>query len=360
MKKTLAIRKIRFTKKGRLILGIVLVGIFSPLVTGGTEKAEPPIPLIFDTDMDTDCDDLGAMAVLHQLANEGKIDILATMVSSLYPYSAPCVEAVNRYYGRPAIPIGVPKGKGADISRGSRYAQEIAQRFPGRLRSNADAPNAVTLYRQILARAENHSVVIVTVGYLTNLAALLESDADEISPLSGRELVRRKVKRYACMGGRYPEQKQYGNWGNFMPDSQATLRVVRDWPLAILFSGDGENVLTGSTLAQTPENNPVRVGYQLYLQNQKTRPSWDQITLLIAIFPDDPCWQITNQGYNHIFENGTNEWRQEPDSPHLLYQISPDKNQEVARWIDSLMGTSPDHDRQNGESRQHAILEGNP
>ncbi|MDD3588034.1 MAG: nucleoside hydrolase, partial [Thermoguttaceae bacterium] len=272
-------------------------------------EEQRPLPVIFDTDMDTDCDDLGAMAVLHMLAQEGKISILATMVSSNYPWSAPCVEAINRYYGRPDIPIGVPKTEGASIKRGSAYAQKIARQFPGKLKTNNDAPDAALMYRKLLAREKDHSVVIITVGYLTNLSNLLQSGPDQYSPLSGQELVRQKVKRYACMGGGYPAQMKYGNWGNFMPHPEATVRVVNEWPLSILFSVEGEKVLTGSTLDQTPENNPVRVGYKLYLGKNKTRPSWDQLAVLCALFPDDPCWNITRPGCNHIFSDGTNQWQ---------------------------------------------------
>ena len=36
------------------------------------------------------------------------------------------VEAINRYYGRPDLPIGCPKGKGP-VERGSKYARRIAR-----------------------------------------------------------------------------------------------------------------------------------------------------------------------------------------------------------------------------------------
>ena len=51
--------------------------------------------MIFDTDMDSDCDDLGALAVLHALADRGEEEILATVTSSQNPWSAPCVVAVK-------------------------------------------------------------------------------------------------------------------------------------------------------------------------------------------------------------------------------------------------------------------------
>jgi hypothetical protein len=76
----------------------------------------PPVKIIFDTDMDTNADDAGALAMLHALADAGEVEILATVVSSHYPFSAAVVDVINTYYGRPDLPIGVPKGPGASIT----------------------------------------------------------------------------------------------------------------------------------------------------------------------------------------------------------------------------------------------------
>ena len=43
---------------------------------------EPPVSLIFDTDMAPDYDDVGALAVLHALADSGEARILATVSSN--------------------------------------------------------------------------------------------------------------------------------------------------------------------------------------------------------------------------------------------------------------------------------------
>lgn len=67
------------------------------------------VKIIFDTDMLTDCDDTAALGILHKLADAGETEILATMVTSSYPMSAPVVDVINTYYNRPDIPIGVPK-----------------------------------------------------------------------------------------------------------------------------------------------------------------------------------------------------------------------------------------------------------
>ena len=168
----------------------LLALILAPAAPAG-EPAPPPVPVVFDTDMDTDCDDVGALAVLHALADLGECEILATPVSSRFAYSAPCTAAINAYYGRGALPVGAPKGDGANVNRGSRYAKQIAEAFPGRFETNADAPDAVAVYRRVLAARPDAAadpaggVVVVTVGYLTNLRDLLASGPDEASPLTG-------------------------------------------------------------------------------------------------------------------------------------------------------------------------------
>ena len=155
--------------------------------------------IILDTDISSDVDDVGAVAVLHALANQGKVDILATMVSSGDPWSSPCLDALNTWFGRPEIPVGVIKEP--TVTHESKYTREIASTYPHDLQTADRAPDAVDLYRQILSSQPDNSVIIITVGYLTNLKNLLNSGPDSISPLTGIELVRQKVKQLVCMGG---------------------------------------------------------------------------------------------------------------------------------------------------------------
>jgi inosine-uridine nucleoside N-ribohydrolase len=300
-----------------------------------------PVKILFDTDMDTDCDDAGALAMLHALADRDEVDILGTMVSSRYQHSAPTVDAINTYYNRPDLPIGVPKGEGATLDRNYRYPEPIASSFPQDIGSNDRAPDAVDLYRKILSRQPDTSVVIVTVGYLTNIRHLLESKGDERSSLTGKELVRRKVKRWIVMGGRYPENMEHGNYGNFMPDPESAVVATSHFPRPIVFSGLGESVMTGHSLARTPSDNPVRRAYELYLENlEKQRPSWDQVALLYAARPTAQLWREVRQGYNRLYDDGRNQWREMPDSDQVLLKLRSDPD-DVATVIESLMTHLP-------------------
>lgn len=307
-----------------------------------TVATAEPVKIIFDTDMDTDCDDAGALAVLHELANQGEADILATVVSSHFQWSAACVDAINTYYNRPDLPIGAPKKPGADTNRGSRYAKQITERFPTDLKTNDDVPDAVEVYRRILAEHDDNSVVIVTVGYLTNIAYLLESEPDDYSSLTGKELVDKKVKQWVCMGGRFPKHLDPRVFGNFKPDPKAAVKASTDWPGVIVFSGLGNDILTGHSLKETPDSNPVKVAYKLYLGDTPARPSWDLIATLYAVRPDAEFWQIHEQGYNHILDNGTNEWRDEDKYNHHLLQLKSGQKQALTKKLEDLMSAPPE------------------
>ena len=335
------------------IIIVAFIGLGSSVQS---TTADEPVRVIFDTDMDTDCDDAGALAVLHALADQGKVKILATVVSSRYPYSAPCTEAINSYFRRSDLPIGVPKGDGASTKRGSKYARQIATEFRTRLKTNDDAPDARAVYRRVLASQPDRSVVIVSVGYLTNLKDLLLTPADRHSKLDGRGLVRRKVKYWVCMGGAYPKRLEHGGYGNFMPHAAATVAAVRDWPGDIYFSGNGKRVHTGRLLrSKAQSGNPVLRAYELYLGSRKTRPSWDQVALLYAVDPKASHWNITQRGYNHIFANGTNHWRDTPDdSRHRLVDVKPDVRDKVKATIEKLMAHLPSRanaPKQDGDAR---------
>lgn len=332
----------------RFVLGPLAALLVAAIPTAAAQpRGDPaapgtPVRVIFDTDMDSDCDDAGALAILHALADRGEIEILATVVSSLHRWNVPCVEAINRYRGRPNLPIGSPKRDAVDSHAGSKYARQIAESADTTLKSNADAPDALAIYRQVLAAQPDGAVVIISVGDLTNLRNLLRSPPDALSDLAGADLVRRKVARWVCMGGRYPSHLDPKVYGNFKTDPAAAVETARDWPTELVYSGLGEDILTGARLKETPADNPVRRAYELYLGNAPARPSWDEIAVLYAARPNAPFWRKCTDGCNHIFPNGTNEWRNRPDSgTHALLLLAPGAGPEVGAIIDELMIQPP-------------------
>ena len=84
-----------------------------PTDSGEAYPSSPSVNLILDTDLGPDYDDVGAMALMHALADSGQVKILATVSSNLDERVVPCIEVINTYFKRPDIPVGAPKsGRG--------------------------------------------------------------------------------------------------------------------------------------------------------------------------------------------------------------------------------------------------------
>jgi inosine-uridine preferring nucleoside hydrolase len=317
----------------------------SVCVHGADAVAKPvPVKIIFDTDMATDCDDAGALAVLHALADNGECEILATMVSSGNPWSAPAVDVINTYYGRPELPIGAAKGDGPRV--GSSYAQRLAGEFPHRLHSGDDAPDAAGLYRDILEKQPDHSVVIVTVGYLINLKNLLQLPAGA-GHSSGPDIIGRKVKRLVCMGGNFlgsppKDDLKLGNV-NFQRDAASALHVIRNWPGAIVFVGreigsvpSGLNL--GVSLAKTPPENPVRRAYEHYFGGQlKNRHVADLATVLYAVRGLRDYWDIETKGFMDLHPDMTFEWKFGEDRQQAFLLKKKMSGKTNDRYIESVL-----------------------
>ncbi|GAB5561691.1 MAG: nucleoside hydrolase [Synoicihabitans sp.] len=300
------------------------------MLTASIIHGAEPVSIIFDTDFESDADDVAALALLHYFEQQNEVRILAIATCGLHALSAPAVNAVNHHFGRPNIPVGVRRGSGFD--RDSNYTRFLVDQFPAAFDSDS-APDSVTLYRQILAAQPDNTVTIVSVGYLTNLSDLLKTGPDEYSDLTGRELVAAKVARYFCMGGSYPKQSRTGAWGNFLPDPEAVIHVNRDWPTPIVYTGGttfSRSVPSGRGFVEEfPADSMLRQTYEVFFE----RTSWakgpdhhsaDLIPVYIAARGFEPFFKETKTGSNHIFPDGTMEWRIEPDRRDRYYVFDLD------------------------------------
>ena len=64
------------------------------------------VKIVFDTDIGGDCDDAGALAMLHRLCDLEEAQLVAVTASYASPFVAGCIDAVNTYFGR-KVPVGV-------------------------------------------------------------------------------------------------------------------------------------------------------------------------------------------------------------------------------------------------------------
>ncbi len=195
--------------------------------------AAPPVRLIFDTDMGNDVDDALALAMIHSFQSRGEAKLLAVTITKDNQYAAPFVDVVNTFYGRGEIPIGVVRnGKTPEDSPLIRVPAERRNPdgsyvYPHRLTDGANAPDAVTVLRHALEKEPDGSVVIVMVGFSTNLARLLAADPD---------LVKRKVRLLSAMAGSFSSQMAEYNVKTDIPAAREVFSATGPRPSSLAVS----------------------------------------------------------------------------------------------------------------------------
>lgn len=317
-----------FTKP-LLIAGMAIVAfVLPPLVHG----AQRPL-VIFDTDMGSDVDDAGALAVLHKLADLRELKIAGVIFSSgKNRYGVGVCDAINTWYGRGDLPLGQYQRDDVGDPNNS-YSRQIAlatNRFGHNVVDKA--PDLVATYKKLLDGSPERSVTILTVGHPHGLVWLLRDP-------EGADLVRKKVARWVAMGG--TPEKPGRDWNLGENGTGAYMEeLLSKWPTDVYFSPVGETVITGNNkLPATPANNPVREAYVLWNNAiEKGRSSWDQIAVLYAARPElftvEPGKMSHASGANVVWDpkaTGTRHYRVRPRMT----------DGEVATIIEDLMAQPP-------------------
>jgi len=227
-----------------------------------------PKKIIYETDMCLDADDVGALAMLHGLANNNEVDLLAVCFNEVHPSGAAAIDAMNTWYGRGDIPIGIYKKDLPDPDL-SFYLDAVAK-FPHDL-DRESALSAVEVYKNVLSKQPDKSVTIVSVGFIVNLYDLLKEDPD---------LIEQKVAELVIMGGPRGGGFNLGRHNT----SSLTEYLLEHWPSPIVFSGAGTGIFTAEGLENTPKENPIREAYyQFFNSNFCQRHSWDQMAVLYGV-----------------------------------------------------------------------------
>jgi inosine-uridine nucleoside N-ribohydrolase len=306
--------------------------------------AAAPVRVIFDTDMGNDIDDALALAMIHALESKGEAKLLAVTITKDNRWAAPYVDLVNRFYGRGSIPVGVVRN--GETPANSKMIEVPAERktadgsfvYPRRISSGADAPEAVGLLRGILAAEKDHAVTIVQVGFSTNLARLLDSDAD-------RALVAKKVRLLAVMAGAFPEGKpEY----NVKTDIPAAKRVFAEWPTPIVASGYevGLSILYPASSIEKDfsyvPDHPIAEAYRAYKPMPYDRPTWDPTAALYAVRPGAGYFSLSGKGTIGVDEEGRTHFRPDGRGRCRYLMVSDAQRELVKKAMIELASRRPD------------------
>jgi len=331
----------------RLLCTCVLMATFvcPPLVAA-------PVDVIFDTDMGNDVDDALALGLLHALESRGECRLLAVTLTKDHLLAAAFTDAVNTFYGRGDIPIGAIRG--GPTPKQEKYLGVAEQRDEGRLRyphdlmSGADAPDATALLRRVLAGRPDNSVVFVQVGFSSNLARLLDSPPDEISPLSGRDLVAAKGRLLSMMAGAF--QPIGGNRHleyNVVEDIPAAKQLAERWPTPIVWSGFEIGVAIPYPAVSIEQDyrylahHPLAEAYVAYEPPPHCRPTWDLTSVLHAIRPDRGYFGVSEPGRVVVEDDGGTRFEPVADGRHRYLMVSPEQATRVTEVFAALCSEPP-------------------
>ncbi len=302
--------------------------------------------------MGSDCDDVGALAILNEYANIGKVEILGVIYSSgAIPYGVGVIDAVNIYYGNNDIPIGAnydrAVGDPIDKMQAEKLSKDTAA-FKNRFIANTDVPEQTQLLRKLISAQEDNSVVYVTIGHTKGIYDFLVSKPDVISDLSGYELAAKKIKKWIALGALNAKNKegQYvKDWNLYFNNTASyTKYVVDNFPKPIYFVSGGAKVMTGKSLQDTPAGNIVRTAYRDWLWNieRKTlsdqRPSWDLATVYFAVEEVGQYFDEVNRGYlDFDIEKGCRWINQDTASNQFFVSQKSGTDSGFANYLNSLL-----------------------
>lgn len=301
-----------------------------------TISANSPQKVILDADIDSDVDDVGALAMLLNMHKAGTIELTGIIVTSDDPFAPVCAAAISKFYGLPEIPVGFLKNQ-TELKNHSKYTKFIADEFPSDIKSWQEAEEASILYRNLLAGSPDESVIIVTIGHLSSLQQLFQSQSDPISKLNGKDLIQQKVKKWICMGGQYPSGKE----ANFYrPDPESTVYCVTNWKKDVVFCGweAGNTIITGGSWLKEnlSSKNPVYRAYELY-NNFSGRQSWDQLAVLQLIDSANKYFSFVS-GQCIVAPDGRNNWKNIKNGKHHYLVLNPEiEASEISYLIDLFM-----------------------
>jgi purine nucleosidase len=323
-----------------LRIGLLLIMIAGTLATCAQlpgANRHSPTPLIFDTDIGNDVDDCLALAVLHSFETRGEIRIVAVTITKDNPWAPRLASAIDRFYGRPGIPVGVVRdGK----TRDDGYLKKAID--AGHYPYKDDAVDAVQLLRSTLEARANGSVVVVQVGFSTNLARLLDSPG-------GKELVQRKVSRLVVMGGDFAGG---GPEYNIKTDIPAAQRLVQSWPTPIYWSGFelGRTIKYPASSIERdfgpPGVNPVADAYRNYLPMPYDRETWDLTAALYAVRPDDGYFNLSEAGQVTVGSDGRTAFRKETGGRDRVLAVDDAQRariREAFLWLCTQPAPAPRH-----------------
>ena len=321
-----------------LVLTMVFCGTMVLMSCSNDENPPEPqefsgVPLvILDTDIGSSADDLFALEMLYRYEDEGRCRLLGVVVDREGERNAAFADVMNTYFGHGDVPVGLVRDGIKEPKVWIDYVHvadtKDGEGLPMFRRTVADyssLPDGRRLYRRLLAAQPDHSVSIVSVGFVTCLAQLLTSGADEYSSLTGVELVRRKVKCIYLQGGVFGEAEEPDF--NFAQGITFAKTFFQLWPQEVdmVFSP----MEAGQDVEYTPEQviadvswtdmHPIKQVYMNYDCANAGQKMWDPLAAMNAV-EGNSLFTLSTRGTVTVSDKGETFFTPSPTG-NIRYQL---------------------------------------
>ncbi len=231
-----------------------------------------------------------------------------------------------------------------------KLARDTAS-FRNKIIHNKDPKEQTKLNRKLLANSQDGSITYLTIGHTKGLYELLVSGPDEISPLSGHELIEKKVSRWVALGAKwaYNDEDAYTRDWNFSFNGARpyTKYLVENIPSESIFTA-GSKAKTGKTLANTPPGNIVRTAYRDWLWNyekktiEQQRHSSDLMAVYYAVEGLGQFLSEGQRGYLDCDDKKGCRWiKSEEKSGHRFIYQREKTDEEFSDYLNTLIARPP-------------------
>ncbi len=339
----------------RYFLTIVCVALMFGTATSAAkapkQTKKEPLLLIVETDMGNDIDDALAFDLIYKATDDGLVKLLAIGDHKLSPTANTYVDILNTWYGYGKTPLAysptpVRNDHNPDYTK-AVVAMKRADGTPAFAGSKkpSQIENPVTLYRRTLAKAKDNSVSFISLGFATELAKLLDSPADKYSPLTGRELVAKKVKVLSIMAGSYGAKKRAEY--NVVNDIPAMKKVFAEWPTPIVQNPFelGKRVMYPAKAITEQfgwtDLHPVVEGYKHYLKMPYNRPTWDLLSVVWLLHPE--MFVASEAGTVSVDDKGYTHFTPSADGKHRWLTATAEQCKALREYIVSTTTRPPKH-----------------
>jgi len=314
------------------------------------QQKPPKLSIIFETDMGNDIDDALALDMLFKYSDMEIINFLGVSTNKESPYSIEFLDLMKTWYGYPELPMGKIT-KGADCENDAVNYAKVTCLY----HENGESPfkrtyddygkilEAPLFYRELLAKQPDNSVIVVSVGFSSNIARLLDTQPDQFSILTGKELVAQKVKLLSLMGGSIVDRDTY----NILKDIPAAQKVFREWPTPIVMNpGEiGFSILFPATVIENNLNyatpNPLKIAYESYLEMPYDRPTWDLTSVLYAVEGAGDYFTVSEPGRMKSDDEAHTIFYPDENGKHAFLSVSKEQAETVKNRFVELISMKP-------------------